>query len=69
MHWPIIGLILKYGGIFGVKRGQADIGAIKTAMKYLKNGELLLIFPEGCLLYTSMHMNRQMGDNHGIEGN
>ena len=47
MHWPILGWILKHGGIFGVKRGESDVGAIKTAMKYLKAEEKLLIFPEG----------------------
>ena len=47
MHWPLIGWVLKHGGIFGVKRGKADVAAIKTAMKYLKDGELLLMFPEG----------------------
>lgn len=57
MHWPLIGWILKQGGIFGVKRGQADIGAIKTAMKYLKNGELLLMFPEG-----TRHQDGDFGD-------
>lgn len=57
MHWPIIGWILKHGGIFGVKRGQADIGAIKTAMKYLKGGELLLMFPEG-----TRHRDGDFGD-------
>lgn len=46
MHWPFIGWVLKHGGIFGVKRGKADVAAIKTAMKYLKDGELLLMFPE-----------------------
>ena len=47
MHWPVLGLILKWGGILGAKRGGADIVAIKTAMKYLKAGEQLLMFPEG----------------------
>ena len=30
-----------------VERGKADIGAVKAAMKYLKNGQQILIFPEG----------------------
>ena len=47
MHWPFIGWVLRHGGIFGVKRGKADVTAIKTSIKYLKNGELLLMFPEG----------------------
>ena len=57
MHWPVIGWILKHGGIFGVKRGKADIAAIKTAMKYLKDGELLLMFPEG-----TRHQDGDFGD-------
>lgn len=52
MHWPVLGWILKHGGIFGVKRGQSDVAAIKTAMKYLKAGEKLLMFPEGTVIRT-----------------
>ena len=43
----LLGFLLKKAGIFGVKRGKADIGAVKMAMKCLKNGERLLMFPEG----------------------
>lgn len=57
MHWPILGWILKKGGIFGVKRGESDITAIKTAMRYLKGGEKLLMFPEG-----TRHQDGDMGD-------
>lgn len=57
MHWPFIGWVLKHGGIFGVKRGKADVAAIKTAMKYLKDGELLLMFPEG-----TRHQDGEFGD-------
>lgn len=44
---PVLGFILKHAGIIGVERGKADVGAIKTAMRVLKNGEKLLMFPEG----------------------
>ncbi len=47
MRWPVIGWILKKAGIFGVKRGSTDIGAVKEALRVLKNNERLLIFPEG----------------------
>lgn len=57
MHWPVIGWVLKKAGIFGVKRGHADVVAIKTAMKYLKDGERLLIFPEG-----TRHQDGDIGD-------
>ncbi len=34
-------------GAFPVKRGKGDIGALKAAIKILKDGEYLGIFPEG----------------------
>ena len=38
---------LSHLGAFPVKRGTADISAIKKALKFLENGELFGIFPEG----------------------
>ena len=47
MGVPVIGwLIGKLGG-FGVDRGNSDINAIKTAIRALKDGWKLMIFPEG----------------------
>lgn len=40
-------LILNKLGVFSVKRGGADIGAIKTALRTLNRGEIFGIFPEG----------------------
>lgn len=39
--------LAKVFGIYPVKQNSADLGAIKTSLKLLKNKELLLIFPEG----------------------
>lgn len=47
MRVPVLGFLLKKVGIIGVDRGKADIGAIKAAMRALKGGEKLLMFPEG----------------------
>ena len=47
MKWPVIGFLLKKAGIFGVNRGKSDMAAIKEAMRVLRNGEKLLMFPEG----------------------
>lgn len=47
MSWPLIGWLLKKAGVFGVDRGAADITAVKTALRYLKEGRKLLLFPEG----------------------
>lgn len=46
-HWPVVGWILKTAGMIFVDRGKADIGAIKSALKYLKGGRQILVFPEG----------------------
>ncbi len=43
-----IGWLLEKAGIFFVDRSSAsDINAIRAAMKYLKNGEKVMMFPEG----------------------
>lgn len=47
MRWPVIGFLLKKAGIFGVNRGKSDITAVKEAMRVLRAGEKLLMFPEG----------------------
>lgn len=47
MRMPFIGWILGKAGVFGVKRGAADVGAMKQAIKFLKAGDKLLMFPEG----------------------
>lgn len=45
---PLLGFILKNGfGAFPVKRDKPDLTAIKTALKHLKNGHAICIFPEG----------------------
>ena len=50
---PFIGWILKRVGVFGVERGKSDVGAIKQAMKYLKEGEKVLLYPEGTRVRAS----------------
>lgn len=44
---PVLRSLLKAVGVFPVNRGETDIRAIRTAMKYLKSGEKVLLFPEG----------------------
>lgn len=47
MDIPVLGWIIKKLGAFGIDRGNADLAALKTAIKAVKDGENLLIFPEG----------------------
>jgi 1-acyl-sn-glycerol-3-phosphate acyltransferase len=46
-HGRLFSWVLKAVGGFPVKRGTADIGAIKKALGVLKAGEVFGIFPEG----------------------
>lgn len=45
-------------GVFPVKRGEADLEAVKTSIRILRNNEVLGIFPEG---------HRQSDDNNRDE--
>ncbi len=44
---PLIGWILWVYGAFPVRRFSADIGALRAARNHLRNGEAVLMFPEG----------------------
>ncbi|MDE6967566.1 MAG: 1-acyl-sn-glycerol-3-phosphate acyltransferase [Clostridia bacterium] len=47
MKVPILGEILIKIGAIPVKRGTADLRAVKNCLNVLKNGEPLILFPEG----------------------
>lgn len=44
---PVLGWLLGKAGVISVARGKSDVGAVKQVLKCLKNGEKLLVFPEG----------------------
>ena len=44
---PVIGKLMKSLGMFPVNRGNVDTKALKTAMGYIKEGEVVGIFPQG----------------------
>ena len=45
--WPLVGYLASMAGAFPVKRGSADMQAIRLSLRILQGGELLGIFPEG----------------------
>ncbi len=47
MDTPVLGKFLALFGAFGVDRDNPDVAAVKKSLRVLKNGENLLIFPEG----------------------
>ncbi len=44
---PILKSILSALCVFPVSRGEPDISSIRTTMKYLKSGDMVMMFPEG----------------------
>jgi 1-acyl-sn-glycerol-3-phosphate acyltransferase len=44
---PILKPILVSGGAFPVRRGQADLEAIRRAVELVRDGEIVVMFPEG----------------------
>lgn len=61
MRVPFIGWLLGKAGVFGVDRGNADVGAIKKAMKFLKEGDKLLMFPEGTRVEEGENVEAKTG--------
>ncbi len=44
---PVVGWIVRHYGAFPVERGEADLRALKHAMRALKQGRAILMAPEG----------------------
>lgn len=44
---PLLGRIFTSWGVFPVRRGQVDIGAVRMALGLLKSGAAVVLFPEG----------------------
>lgn len=61
MRLPVIGWILGKAGVFGVDRGKADMKAVKTALKTLKDGNKLLMFPEGTRVHEGENVEAKTG--------
>ncbi len=58
---PIVGWMLEQAGAIFVDRGSADLKAVKTALKHLKEGGRLLVFPEGTRVKEGMEVEAKDG--------
>lgn len=50
----LLGWFLGKMGVFPVNRGGSDIGAVKQSIQALKDGDNLLIFPEGTTIHNGI---------------
>jgi 1-acyl-sn-glycerol-3-phosphate acyltransferase len=47
LYWWPLGVVLDGAGAFPVRRGQADVEAIATAVRLAREGHVVTMFPEG----------------------
>jgi len=47
IKWPIIGSAFRIFGAFPVRRGEADLSALRAATEIVDSGGMLVMFPEG----------------------
>jgi 1-acyl-sn-glycerol-3-phosphate acyltransferase len=47
LFWPPLGWLITAGGGFKVRRGERDTGAIETAEGLVREGYVVVMFPEG----------------------
>jgi 1-acyl-sn-glycerol-3-phosphate acyltransferase len=45
--WPVVGFLARNAGVFFVRRGEGDRGALRIALQLLESGRLVGVFPEG----------------------
>jgi len=47
LYWWPLSLVLDSGGAFKVRRGESDASAIDTAVDLVRDGQIVVMFPEG----------------------
>lgn len=51
---PLLGWLLRKVGAFPVSRGNSDINAVKLSIQAIKDGDNLLVFPEGTTVHNGV---------------
>jgi len=58
---PWFSHLLSKVGAFPIKRDSADLSALKEAMRRLKSGKVLVLFPEGSRRFNAVSVEPQAG--------
>lgn len=59
--YPFLGWVLRNAGSFPVERDKQDVNAIKTCLRYLKQGEIVALFPEGTRVMDENNTKAKVG--------
>jgi len=59
LYWWPLSLVTSAAGAFKVRRGSGDAEAIRTAVTLVRDGEIVVMFPEGTRRKKGMRKTRQ----------
>ncbi len=62
---PILAPILRAGGAFKVRRGEGDVDAMRTAAQLAREGEIVVMFPEGTRQKKGLRKKREARPHTG----
>jgi 1-acyl-sn-glycerol-3-phosphate acyltransferase len=62
---PILAPILRAGGAFKVRRGEGDVEAMRTAAQLAREGEIVVMFPEGTRQKKGLRKRREARPHTG----
>ena len=62
---PILSPILRAGGAFKVRRGEGDVEAMRTAAELAREGEIVVMFPEGTRRKKGLRKKREARPHTG----
>ena len=65
LFWFPLGVLVSGGGGFKVRRGQADIEAIDTAVALAREGHVIAMFPEGTRRRKGLRKTREAQSHTG----
>jgi len=61
LEMPVLKYLFRWLRMIGVRRGEGDVQAVKVAMRALKSGDKLLIFPEGTRIRNGARVEAKTG--------
>jgi 1-acyl-sn-glycerol-3-phosphate acyltransferase len=59
LFWPPLGWLIKGGGAFEVRRGEGDLNAMATAEQLVREGQVVVMFPEGTRRSKGLRKRRE----------
>src|SRR3954468_11815781 len=62
---PVFTPILRAGGAFKVRRGEGDVEAMRTAAELAREGEIVVMFPEGTRQRKGLRKRREARPHTG----